>query len=400
MTTTGVDMPLVLSTLESTAVEAAFDSNSGPDAQHFETAMGAKADAYIQQLYAIDAKDLEMQQQQTDSINAMGLHVQSKITYKSNMLRRPMQQLMDDAEDGGPVANSLLKLQEEVAKINPNNLDLNIGGFRKLLAKIMMIGTPIARWIARYQSVEGVIQDVVASLNAGKSQLERDNITLSEDQKEMRRLTDKLGEYAAFGQLVDQRLAERLADDTELDPERRKFLQEEIQFPLRQRVIDLQQQLAVNQQAVLTSEVILRNNRELIRGVTRALNVTVPALNTAATLMLALQTQKRVLDGMQKVSNTTEDLIGQTAQRLKTQGVEIQRQAASSMLDIDRLKSAFADIDAALQDLSTFRQQALPQMAQSIVQMDSLTKNMEQSISKMEKGISSGELLNIDLESL
>ncbi len=400
MTTATMDQPLVLSTLESTLGEATSDVKSSATAHSPEASMAAKADAYIQQLYAIDASDLDARQRQSDSVQSVGNQVQAEIAHKSSMLRRPMQQLMEDAEDGGPVANSLLKLQEEVSGINPNDLDFNIGGFRKLLSKIPGFGTPMSRWIARYQSVEGVIQDVVESLRSGKSQLERDNITLSEDQKEMRRLTGRLSEYAAFGQLVDQRLAERLERDSDLNPERRSFLQEEIQFPLRQRVMDLQQQLAVNQQGVLTTEVIVRNNRELIRGVARALNVTVPALNTAATLALALQTQKRVMDGVQKVTSTTEDLISQTAQRLKTQGVEIQRQASGSMLDIDKLKAAFSDIDAALKDLSSFRQQALPQMAQSIVQMDSLTRNMEQSISKMERGSSSAEPLDIDLESL
>jgi hypothetical protein len=46
-------------------------------------------------------------------------------------------------------------------------------------------------------------------------------------------------------------------------------------FALRQRTLDLQQQLAVNQQGVLAIEIIIRNNRELIRGVDRALDVTI-----------------------------------------------------------------------------------------------------------------------------
>jgi len=36
---------------------------------------------------------------------------------------------------------------------------------------------------------------------------------------------------------------------------------------LRQRIQDLQQQLAVNQQGVLAVELIIRNNKELMKGV-------------------------------------------------------------------------------------------------------------------------------------
>ncbi len=73
-------------------------------------------------------------------------------------------------------------------------------------------------------------------------------------------------------------------------------MQNDLLFPLRQRIQDLQQQLPVNQQGLLTTELVIRNNRELIRGVNRALNVTVYALQVAATSALALANQKIVLE--------------------------------------------------------------------------------------------------------
>ena len=359
-----------------------------------------QADALVARLYAISPQDLEEQQKQVSSVSSLGHALQTEIARKSAMLKTPMQRLMKDADDGGPVAQTLLQLQEQVSNINPNQFDFDMGGFRKLLAKIPGIGTPISRWLARYQSVESVIQDVIKSLEAGKTQLERDNVTLTEDQIDMRQLTIKLEDYVKFGQLVDQTLEQKITANTSLDAQRKKFLQEEIQFPLRQRVLDLQQQLAVNQQGVLTTEIIIRNNKELVRGVGRALNVTVPALNTATTLALALQNQKRVLDGVQKVTDTTNELIGQTAKQLKTQGVAIQKQASSAMLDIDKLKAAFTDVQSAIDDLSTFRQEALPQMAQSMVEMDQLTTQMESAIKDSEASAKYRENAEIDLDSL
>ena len=67
-----------------------------------------------------------------------------------------------------------------------------------------------------------------------------------------------------------------------------KFVSEELLFPLRQRIQDLQQQLLVNQQGFLTIEMIIRNNKELIRGVNRALNTTVSALQVAVTLATSI----------------------------------------------------------------------------------------------------------------
>jgi len=297
-----------------------------------------QASELVDKLYTLDLKDLRAARAQAESVQRLGSKIQEDIARKSAMLKQPMGKLMKDAEDGGPVAQNLLDLQRQVSEINPNEVDFSMGGFRKMLAWIPGVGTPMANWMQRYQSVEGTMDDIVKSLQSGRAQLERDNITLQDDQLSMRELTLSLQEYVRFGQLLDQKLAQRVESDGALSEDRSKFLQEEVLFPLRQRVLDLQQQLAVNQQGVIIAETIVRNNRELIRGVSRAINVTVPALSTAATFALAAQTQKQVLRGVEAVNKTTDTLIQQTAEKLKTQGVEIQKQASRASLDVDGLK--------------------------------------------------------------
>ena len=127
---------------------------------------------------------------------------------------------------------------------------------------------------------------------------------------------------------------------TEIGPgrPRRQFVEEDILFALRQRTLDLQQQLAVNQQGVLAIEIIIRNNRELIRGIDRALDVTISALQVAVTVALALAHQKIVLDKIEAINTTTSAMIAGTAERLKTQGTQIHQQASSTMLDMESLK--------------------------------------------------------------
>ena len=91
-------------------------------------------------------------------------------------------------------------------------------------------------------------------------------------------------------------------------------------------------------------DLIIRNNVELMRGVDRATNVTVSALQVAVTLALALANQRIMLDKIHAVNETTDKLIASTAERLRTQGAEIHKMAAGTSLNIDALKKAFADI--------------------------------------------------------
>ena len=195
-----------------------------------------------------------------------------------------------------------------------------------------------------------------------------------------------LADQIALAQALDQTVVDKLATEIGPDDPRRKFVEEDILFAIRQRTLDLQQQLAVNQQGVLATELIIRNNRELIRGVDRALDVTVSALQVAVTVALALAHQKIVLDKIDAINTTTSEMIAGTAERLKTQGTQIHQQATSTMLDMDALRTAFEDIDIALQEISTYRKEALPMMAANIIELDQLTEDSEAAIAQMESG--------------
>jgi len=149
--------------------------------------------------------------------------------------------------------------------------------------------------------------------------------------------------------------------------------------------MDLQQQLAVSQQSILAMEIVIRNNKELIRGVNRSLNVTVNALQVAVTVALALADQKIVLEKVQALSSTTSNLIANTAERLKTQGTEIHKMASTTQLDMESLRKAFADVKEAMEDIATFRQEALPDVAKQNLELDSLTAQAETTIKKRNK---------------
>ncbi len=76
--------------------------------------------------------------------------------------------------------------------------------------------------------------------------------------------------------MVDLHFSAKL--DGERDQQRISFLKKEILFSLRQRIMDLQQSVVVSNQGVLAIELISRTNKELIRGVNRAINTTLSAL--------------------------------------------------------------------------------------------------------------------------
>ncbi len=354
-----------------------------------------KAQDFADMLVNLDSGDLKSKDDAKAAVETMGRGLQREAAHRSAMLKQPIRDLSRQTEDGGPVANALIDLKLKVEELDPSRFDFSAGWFTRFLGMIPGIGTPIKRYFTRYESAETVIDAIIHSLELGGEQLKRDNITLSEDQRAMRELTKKLHRQIELARLLDQKLQYKLDREIQED-DKRKFVEEELLFPLRQRIIDLQQQLAVNQQGVLSMAIIVGNNKELVRGVNRALDVTVSALQVAVTVALALAHQKIVLDKITALNTTTSSLISGTAEKLKTQGTAIHAQAAQAGLDMDALKSAFSDINAAMDEISRYRREALPQMAQSILEFDKLATESEAAIEKMEQGKEARPVLDLD----
>ena len=345
-----------------------------------------QANAQVEQLLSIDPTNEDARSAARDAVDSMGRDLQQRSATRSRMLQAPLKEISHGTEDGGEVAKSLSDLRIEVEKLDPSGLDTDAGWFTRAVGRIPGVGTPLKRYFMRYESSQTQVDAIVHSLEKGRDQLKRDNVTLGDDQKQMRELTHLLTDQIALAQALDAVVVEKLATEITADDPRRQFVEEDILFSLRQRTLDLQQQLAVNQQGVLAIEIIIRNNRELIRGVDRAIDVTISALQVAVTVALALAHQKIVLDKIEAINTTTSAMIASTAARLKTQGTQIHQQASSTMLDMESLRTAFADIDIALDEISRYRREALPTMASTILELDQLTANSEAAIQNMERG--------------
>jgi len=345
-----------------------------------------------------DSSQLDCRDQHIASVETLGAKIQNQAAQRSAMLKEPIRKLAAKGEDGGEVANALVDLNMKVEELDPGNFDFEAGWFPRLVGLLPGVGKPVKRYFIKYESAQTVIDAILRALEEGASILKRDNITLAQDQKAMRLLSFNLESAIGLGMLLDQKLAYSLERQITEDDPKFSFIQDELLFPLRQRITDIQQQLAVNQQGILSIEIIMRNNKELVRGVARAINVTVSALNVAVIVAMALANQKIVLDKIEAVNKTTNRLIADTAKKLRTQGVAIHKQASESQLDMNTLKQAFADIKGAMDDISKFRQEALPQMANNILEMDKLTATAEEAIQKMERGNKAAPSVSLDLD--
>ena len=344
--------------------------------------LAATADAFVRDALAADEAALHHQREAVDS---MGIELQRQAAWRSEMLQAPIRKLAHQGDEGGSVAQALLALRDKMVDLDPSRQKLSGEGLSRALAFIPGVGKPMQRYFQKYEKAQDALDAIIGDLQGGADMLRRDNLTLADDQQTLRAILVQLDRQVEIGRMIDRRLVREAALAT-LPAPRRAFVEEELLFPLRQRIVDLQQQVAVSQQGVLALEVVIRNNRELIRGVDRAINVTVSALNVAVTVALGLANQRLVLDRVAALNQTTSALIAGTAQALRTQGVDIQIRAASTMLDMGQLEQAFADVLGAIDDLSRYRREALPKLDAQIDRLAALASQGEQAIRRMDEG--------------
>lgn len=316
-------------------------------------------------------------------VDTIGSKEMKDIQVLSKSLDTPLKNLQQSDAPANAIADQLLSLKVRVDELNPAGLNLEAGFFGRLLQKVTG-SSSLNKYVTKFQSTSTVIEAIVRNLDHGAISLLEQNHIFFDDKKRYMEASAALTEKTAIMLQADEKVKAMI--EAELDPEKKKFLQEEVLFVLEQHIQDIQQTNLASQQGILALNVLIKNNKELIRGVERTKNVTVVALNIGATIAVGLNQQKKVLDTVTAINEGTSDLLLTNSQLLKTQGAAIQKQASGAMLDINKLSEALNNTLAAIEDIETFKQKALPEMSQTIAKFSELTAMVDKKIQKIEKG--------------
>ncbi len=346
-----------------------------------EHAIGSLVERNGDQIMSVDLDNLESRREITDVINEFGKELTTKSESSNSMLQKRLMNLGDKGSGALEVAKNLEELSMQMKDLDPSGIDFTKNG---ILGRLV---NPVRRYFEKYKSADQEIASIIESLDRGKRTLMNDNTTLEIEEVRMRALTKELMQKVNTGIALDDYLQRAIDNERARggDEDRIRFVEEEVLFPLRQRIMDFQQLLTVNQQGIIAMEVIRKNNGELIRSVDRAKTVTVASLRTAVTVAGALYNQKIVLEKINLLNATTNKMISTTSRLLKEQGVATQKLAVEANVSPETLKQSFADAISALDDIYEYRQKALPQMRNTIQEFREIADEGEKQLQRMEK---------------
>ncbi|WP_030290896.1 toxic anion resistance protein [Streptomyces katrae] len=383
------DGPLVLTAPEPVApVKREQASGLVPLQDGVREEMARRAGEYVGSLAGIDPRSPEFASRIGEISGLGAADIRSAAQQSNRMLERAVRSLGSDG--GGDaqarVAGSLVELRRTVEDLDPR--DTPAKGVKALLAKLPG-GNKFRDHVAKYASSQATLNKIVGALRGGQDELRRDNAALHTERARLWETMGKLQEYAVLTEALDTAVGQRITEAEHSDPQAADTMRADLLFPVRQKHQDLLTQLAVCAQGYLAMDVVRRNNDELIKGVDRAATTTVSALRIAVMLASALDHQRRVIEQVNTLRTTTEDLIRGNAEMLSTQSGEIQRIAADPAVGAETLRTAFAQIYRTLDAIDTFKVQATENMAATV---ESLTGELQTASAYLARTRTSGAL--------
>ena len=344
------------------------------------SAFKTQADNNATAIFEADMNNPQERESILKPLDNFGMEDMSKSASRNEMLATRFVDMSKSGKEAENIGDKLSELERQMKDLDPSKVDFAKKG---VLGGLL---NPVRKYFDKYEKAEVAISNIIESLDNSSKVLQNDNTTLLSEENYLRQVTNKIMTDIELGKQMDESIEAQIqqAEINGVDQNKIDFVREEILFPLRQRIMDMQQMIVVNQQGIISLNVIRRNNKELIRGVNRAKNVTVSALRTGVMVASALYDQKVVMDKISILNETTENIIESTSHMLKEQGSEIQKRSAEAMISPDVLKSSFAEALQAIEDVSTYKQQALPKMKETINMFSDMADDGQKVVEKIE----------------
>lgn len=335
--------------------------------------LDAQVEQFITDTLTLSKHDAGFKER-VESIHRLGnADVLKAASVSNRMLERPVRLMKDGLfGEASGIGKGLIELRQKIDELNPARQG-DLFAPRKLLG-LIPFGNKMQDYFDQYRSAQTHINAILQGLADGKDELLRDNASIEQEKVALWETMQRLEQYVYIGKQLDEKLSNRIAEIEATDPEKARMVKEEMLFYTRQKVTDLLTQMAVSVQGYLALDIIRKNNLELVKGVDRASTTTISALRTAVMVAQALTNQKLVLEQVKALNTTTEDMIVATSELLKTQSAEINQQASSSMIGVEKLQLAFDNVFTTMDMIADYKVKALDSMKLTV---DALTGQVQ-----------------------
>ncbi|MFZ1468478.1 MAG: toxic anion resistance protein [Paracoccaceae bacterium] len=286
----------------------------------------------------------ELDLSNTQSIISFGSGAQAELQVIS-------QEMLQDVKnkDAGPAGDSLRNIVTTIRGFSVSELDLRrkASWWERLLGR----GAPFAKFVARYEDVQGQLDRITDNLNTHEHTLLKDIKSLDVLYGKTLDFYDELALYIAAG---EARLAEVDANDipakeAEIDAaaENDQVIKAQELRDLRaarddleRRVHDLKLTRQVTMQSLPSIRLVQENDKSLVIKINSTLVNTVPLWETQLAQAVTIQRSKEAAVAVKQASDLTNELLESNARNLQETNRVVRQEMERGVFDIETVKKA------------------------------------------------------------
>lgn len=290
----------------------------------------------------------------TQSIIAFGSGAQAELQVISQDMLAGVKN-----KDVGPAGDALREIVTTIRGFSSEELDL--GRERSWWDKLTGQAAPIARFVARYEEVQGQIDRITENLLKHEHALLKDIKALDLLYEKTLRFYDELALYIAAGEAkiaeTDATLipAKEAAVTAANEADKVKRAQElrdlrAARDDLERRVHDLKLTRQVTMQSLPSIRLVQENDKSLVTKINSTLVNTVPLWETQLAQAVTIQRSKEAAEAVREANDLTNELLKSNADNLREANRTVREEMERGVFDIESVRSANETLIATIED--------------------------------------------------
>ena len=262
-------------------------------------------------------------------------------------------------KDVGPAGDALREIVTTIRGFSSEELDL--GRERSWWDKLTGQAAPIAKFVARYEEVQGQIDRITENLLKHEHALLKDIKALDLLYEKTLRFYDELALYIAAGEAklaeTDQTAipAKEAAVAAAAESDQVKRAQElrdlrAARDDLERRVHDLKLTRQVTMQSLPSIRLVQENDKSLVTKINSTLVNTVPLWETQLAQAVTIQRSKEAAEAVREANDLTNELLKSNAENLQQANRVVREEMERGVFDIESVRAANETLIATIEE--------------------------------------------------
>ncbi len=296
----------------------------------------------------------EIDMANTNSIIAFGSGAQAELQTISQAMLQDVRN-----KDVGPAGDSLRGIVTTIRGFSVSELDVR----RKptFFERILGRAAPFAKFTARFETVQGQIDQITDDLLAHEHTLLKDIKSLDLLYDKTLDFYDELALYIAAGEAkleeLDSKDIPAKEAEVQAAPENDQVMKAQELRDLRaarddleRRVHDLKLTRQVTMQSLPSIRLVQENDKSLVTKINSTLVNTVPLWETQLAQAVTIQRSAEAAKAVSSANDLTNELLTSNAANLRQSNKMIREEMERGVFDIEAVKQANADVVGTIQE--------------------------------------------------